>query len=91
MQIEEAIRSRRAVRRFLPEPIPRKIIEDILDIASRAPSGRIFSHGGCMSIRDSLCRDVIEAAKRNDADPGYLYYPDPWFEPYLERRRLRPV
>ena len=39
MEIIEAIRTRRSVRAFKPEPVPRKVLEELLDIARWAPSG----------------------------------------------------
>ena len=37
--VDAAITSRRSIRAFLPTAVPRKTIEDILRVASRAPSG----------------------------------------------------
>jgi len=37
--VDWAITSRRSVRAFLPTPVPRATIEEILAVASRAPSG----------------------------------------------------
>ena len=37
--VDHAITSRRSVRAFLPTPVPRQTIEEILAVASRAPSG----------------------------------------------------
>jgi len=37
--VDDAIISRRSVRAFLPTPVPRALIEEILDVAGRAPSG----------------------------------------------------
>ena len=37
--VDAAITSRRSVRAFLPTPVPRQTIEEILAVASRAPSG----------------------------------------------------
>jgi len=39
MTVEEAITGRRCIRAFLPSPVPRELIERILLIAGRAPSG----------------------------------------------------
>ena len=39
MDIIEAIRSRKSIRGYKAEPIPKEVIEEILEIASRAPSG----------------------------------------------------
>ena len=37
--VDHAITTRQSVRAFVPTPIPRDTIEDILRVASRAPSG----------------------------------------------------
>jgi nitroreductase len=39
MDILEAIRSRRAIRSFKPTPVPKKILEEVLDSSRWAPSG----------------------------------------------------
>jgi len=93
MQVEDAIRSRKSVRRFLPDPLPRAQVERILELASRAPSGantqpwRVRVVAG--AAREALSRAVLAAAEhepqRHQAEYGY--YPEPWFEPYLQRRR----
>ena len=37
--VAAAITSRRSIRAYLPDPVPRETVERLLDIASRAPSG----------------------------------------------------
>ena len=37
--VDTAITSRRSIRAFLPTPVPRAVIEDLLAVAARAPSG----------------------------------------------------
>src|ERR1700761_6461262 len=37
--VDQAITSRRSIRRFLPTPVPAETVEHILDVAARAPSG----------------------------------------------------
>ena len=39
LDVETAITGRRSIRRFLTDPVPREVIEDILAVAARAPSG----------------------------------------------------
>ena len=39
MDILEAVRTRKSVRGYKPDPVPKEVIEEILRIASRAPSG----------------------------------------------------
>jgi nitroreductase len=39
MEIVEAIRTRKSIRAFKPDPIKKEIVKEILEIATRAPSG----------------------------------------------------
>lgn len=90
MTAEEAIASRRSIRAFLDTPVPREVVERILDGAARAPSGtnmqpwRGYALAGAplRALSDAL---VAEAGAKVEAE--YRYYPDPFFEPYLSRRR----
>lgn len=92
MTVEEAITGRRSIRAFLPKPVPRPLIERILTIASRAPSGsnaqpwRVWVLEG--EAKETLARDLHDRYMRDE--PGhddYFYYLDAWREPYLARRR----
>jgi len=38
MDVVEAIRSRKSIRKYKPEPIPKHVLSEMLEIASRAPS-----------------------------------------------------
>jgi nitroreductase len=38
MDVIEAIKSRKSIRGYKPDPVPKKVIEEILEVASRAPS-----------------------------------------------------
>jgi len=91
--VDDAITSRRSVRAFLPTPVPRAVIADILDAAARAPSGtNMQPWRGYVLIgapRDELCAAV--QAVFDAQEPGHRhevqYYPGEFFEPYLSRRR----
>ena len=92
--VEEAILSRRSVRAFRPDPVPRALIEEILAIAGRAPSGtniqpwKVRVIAG--EVRDRVSRailDVYEAEGEAGFKPPYNYYPVKWRDPYLARRR----
>jgi nitroreductase len=96
--VDEAIRSRRAVRAFLPNPVPRETVEDILRVASRAPSGVNTQPWKVMVLtgraKDELSRRILAEHDARwgmgsvGADVGeYEYYPNEWVPPYLERRR----
>jgi nitroreductase len=96
--VDAAITSRRSVRAFLPTPVPRRTVEDILDVASRAPSGvntqpwKVTVLMGqakeALSERILAAHDAPERAGSIGADVGeYDYYPTEWVSPYIERRR----
>ncbi|RLC62425.1 MAG: nitroreductase [Chloroflexi bacterium] len=40
MDVVDAIRSRKSIRGFKPDPVPKEVLWEILDIARRAPSAR---------------------------------------------------
>lgn len=89
----EAIATRRSVRRFLSDPVPRAVVEEILDLAARAPSGTNMQPWRARVLagapKDALCQAVLEAflAEEPGHSQEYPYYPNEFFEPYLSRRR----
>ncbi|WP_298924586.1 nitroreductase [uncultured Ramlibacter sp.] len=97
--VDAAIESRFSARAFLPTPVQRSTIEDILRVASRAASGtntqpwRVYVLQG--ASRDSLVDKVCSAHEAIYADPSqavqyreeYDYYPSQWVSPYIDRRR----
>lgn len=93
MQVDEAIRSRKSVRSFLPDPVPEAVIRHILKLAARAPSGNNVQawrvHVVTGSALQSLGQAMLAEARENPQGcvPEYGYYPDQWVEPYLSRRR----
>ncbi|MGZ5130569.1 MAG: nitroreductase [Caldimonas sp.] len=93
--VEEAITSRRSIRAFLPTPVPRELLERLLAVASRAPSGtntqpwRVYVLTG--AAKADLSRrliaaydDPVECAAHTEE---YAYYPTEWRSPFIERRR----
>ena len=96
--VDAAIASRRSVRAFLPTPVPRQTIEDILAVASRAPSG-VNTQPWKVTVltgdaKDALSKKILAAHDANaaagstGADVGeYDYYPTEWAPPYIHRRR----
>jgi nitroreductase len=93
--VDAAITSRRSVRAFLPTPVPRETIEDILRVASRAPSGTNTQpwkvHVLTGAARERLSREILAAyddpAERATHREEYDYYPTEWVSPYIDRRR----
>ena len=92
MTVEEAIVGRRSIRAFKSDPVSRELVERILKIASRAPSGSNiqpwYVHVLAGSAKDALVKDLMQAHERNVlGQHEYQYDPNPWFEPYQSRRR----
>lgn len=88
----DAILTRRCIRAFLPEPVPRETIEDILKIASRAPSGTNTQPWHVTVVTGAplaaLGRELEAIALSGDKGrEPYQYYPSEWRSPYIERRR----
>jgi nitroreductase len=92
--VEEALLSRRSLRAFLPDPVPRETVERILALASRAPSGtnvqpwKVYALAG--EAKDRLAAEMHAEFMRHGEEGwarAYEYYPTKWREPYLARRR----
>jgi len=90
---EAAILSRRSVRGFLPTPVSRDVVEHLLDVSARAPSGTNMQPWNMIALAgDELARfseGVVAAFLAGEEPAGNerAYYPSPLFEPYLARRR----
>ena len=98
--VDAAITSRFSCRAFLRDrPVARHLVEEILTVASRAPSGtntqpwRVYVLQGAK--RDELVQKVSTAHDAVYANPAlaeeyreeYDYYPTKWVSPYIDRRR----
>lgn len=91
--VDTVMAGRHAVRAFLPTPVARTTVEDIIAVARRAPSGtnlqpwrvHVLSGAARQRLVDAVCAayDSDEAGHA----PEYDYYPAEFFEPYLARRR----
>ena len=91
---DDAILSRRSLRAFTDEPVSRELIEDILAVASRAPSGSNIQPWQVIALaggpRDRLVAVMTAHFREHGADEStreYNYYPVKWREPYIGRRR----
>jgi nitroreductase len=92
---DAAITSRHSVRAFLPTEVPRSVIEEILAVAARAPSGtntqpwKVYVLTG--ASKTELSRQIVAAyddpAVRATHVEEYAYYPTEWRSPYIDRRR----
>jgi nitroreductase len=93
--VDAAITSRRSIRAFLPTPVPRETVEEILAVAARAPSGTNTQpwqvHVLTGAAKERLSAAILSAyndpEQRKQHAEEYAYYPKQWVEPYLARRR----
>jgi nitroreductase len=91
---DEALLTRRSVRAFLPAPVPRDDVEQLLALASRSASGSNIQPWKVRVVagekRAKLSRAILEALERDGYEKHkreWNYYPVNWREPYLARRR----
>jgi len=91
--VEDAITSRRSVRRYLETPVPDDLIRQLLQVAGRAPSGANMQPWHVYVLKGERKKALSEALKQvYEAGPApyareYNYYPLEFTEPYLARRR----
>jgi nitroreductase len=97
--VDHAITTRMSARAFLPKPVDQQMLQDILEVARRAPSGtntqpwKVYVLQG--QSRDQLVDKVCAAHDAVRANPElaqqyretYDYYPTEWVSPYIDRRR----
>lgn len=93
--VNQVMQERKSVRAFLSKPVPKELIEDILQISSRAPSGsntqpwKVYVVSG--PKKDVLGKEILKAfldpALNKLHSTEYGYYPDAWIEPFASRRR----
>jgi nitroreductase len=92
MKVTEALDRRISVRAFKPDPVPRSTVREILEVASRSPSGgnlqpwRVYALAG-----EPLAafKGIIAAklAAGESETPEYDVYPHNLWEPFKKRRR----
>ena len=98
-ETDQSITSRHSVRAFTDRKVDRAMIEHLIGVASRAPSGtnsqpwKVYVLQG--PSKDSLANAVCKAHNDLRAHPElaaqfqeeYDYYPATWVSPYIDRRR----
>jgi len=90
--VTEIVRSRRSIRAFQPRPVERVLIEEMLDLAARAPSGGNLQPWH-VDVLTGAALDALKAAVRGSfaAHPAgegleFTVYPSPLPEPWRSRR-----
>lgn len=90
--VTRAILSRRSVRAFLPRAVERSTIEEMLELAARAPSGGNLQPWRADVVTGAPLKALVTAARAalavQPAGEGleFTIYPSPLPEPYRSRR-----
>ncbi|HEX9082309.1 MAG TPA: nitroreductase [Holophagaceae bacterium] len=93
--VDAAITTRHSMRAFLPKPVPRGVIEELLRVASRAPSGtntqpwqvHVLTGSARQRLSDRILAIYDDPEALAEHQQEYAYYPKEWTSPYLDRRR----
>jgi nitroreductase len=92
--IDQVVRTRRSIRRFIDRPVSKKLLLEILGIAGRAPSNsnmqpwRVYVVGG--AAKDKLAQALSDAHQKSPADyqPERPMYAPNLPAPYSDRLQL---
>ena len=93
MDVLDAIRERKSIRAFKPDPVSRETLDRVLEISQRAPSGtntqpwHVYLCAG--DVKQAITDDVLELARAGQARgyEEYDYYPATWKDVHRDRRR----
>ena len=97
--VDAAILSRFSARAFLDKPVEKSVLEELLQVAARAPSGtntqpwNVYVVQG--ATKDKLVNEVCGVHNAMASNPAlaaehaeeYDYYPSKWVSPFIDRRR----
>jgi nitroreductase len=92
MHVDDALRGRKSVRVFKPDPVPLSLVTEILELASRAPSGTNIQpwkvHIVAGEVRARLEAEVLAHRETSPADAGAEFpRTSKRKEPYITRMR----
>lgn len=93
--VDQTITTRHSIRAYLPKPVAREDIEEILAVAARAPSGTntqpwkayVLTGQPLLEMTQEIVAAFLDPALNETLQEEYTYYPTEWHSPYKERRR----
>lgn len=92
MNVTEALQHRMSVRAFKSDPVPGSVVREILEAASRAPSGgnlqpwRVYALAG-KPLDEFRAIIAAKLAAGESETPEYDVYPPNLWDPFRRRRR----
>jgi len=93
--VDTAITTRHSMRAFLPTEVPRTLVEELLQVAARAPSGtntqpwqvHVLTGAAKKRLSDRLVAAYDDPEELSTHSEEYAYYPREWASPFIDRRR----
>jgi nitroreductase len=91
--VDRALTGRKSIRAFLPTPLVDGALDEILNVAARAPSGGNMQPWHVHVLEGAALKRFVEAIcyaydfQPEERRTEYDYYPTEFFEPYAARRR----
>ena len=92
MNVTEAVRGRRSIRDFLPDPVSVEVLREVFDTARWAPSGSNIQAWRIVAVAGAEREAVIRMTRELRPDPAreandpYPIYPPNLWEPLRGRR-----
>ena len=89
MDLVEAIKSRKSIRGYKPNPVPKEVLKEILEIASRAPSSVNTQPWEFAIVSGKKLEEIKQASMEKAEERPSSDIPPPrgFPEPYDARRR----
>ena len=93
MDVRDAIRQRKSIRAFKPDPVPDDILHEILELCQRSPSGTntqpwhtyVCTGEVMQGLSDEVLKVAAEGGGHSYEDAEY--YPAKWKDVHRDRRR----
>lgn len=93
--VDDNIKARRSIRAFLPKPVAKQDLLDLLEVSGRAPSGTntqpwqvyVVTGDKKKAISDEIVSIFNDPDALKEHTEEYCYYPSTWIDPYISRRR----
>jgi nitroreductase len=89
MNVTQAVLARRSTRDFLPDPVPRELVREVLQLSARAPSGGNLQPWHLDVVAGAAWEDLrrrVRALPADEARVHYPVYPSKLGEPYRTYR-----
>jgi nitroreductase len=93
--VDDNIKARRSIRAFLPKPVAKQDLLDLIEVSGRAPSGTntqpwqvyVVTGEKKKAISDEIISIFNDPEALKEHTEEYSYYPSTWIDPYISRRR----